>query len=117
MSPESTENQRGRRKERLKTQLAKIVIKHKVSYDWSEGKGLIAFIIGGARLATVYPVLAMFVQPTQPANAPTIAAGTTQHIAKELRDQNDMKKWDWDWAGVCGFNQAIGYIIRRSFDS
>ena len=102
-------------KERLKMQLGKIAIKHKVSYDWSGGKGLIPLIIGATRWAADYPALAAFVQPTQPPNAPTIAAGTTQHIAKELRDQNDLMKRDW--AVVCGFNRGVGEVIRRSIDS
>ena len=33
-------------KQNLVTELTKIAKKHKVSYDWSGGKGLIALIIG-----------------------------------------------------------------------
>ena len=42
-------------KERLKTQLGKIAIKHKVSYEWSGGKGLVPLIVGSARWAADYP--------------------------------------------------------------
>ena len=38
-------------KELMKRELVQIGAKHKVSYDWSQGRGLIPLIIGGARYA------------------------------------------------------------------
>ena len=35
-----------RDKERLKDELTKVATKHKVSYDWSGGRGLVALILG-----------------------------------------------------------------------
>ena len=38
-------------KERMKRELAQVAAKHKVSYAWSQGRGLILLIIGAARYA------------------------------------------------------------------
>ena len=102
-------------KERLKTELTKVAIKHKVSYAWSGGKGLLPMIIGATRFAADYPALPAYAEPAQPANSPNIAAGISQHVARERRDDNDLLKRDW--AVVCGFRRGIGELIRRSLDS
>ena len=35
-----------RQKEQLKDELTKVAMKHKVSYDWSKGRGHITLIVG-----------------------------------------------------------------------
>ena len=67
-----------RAKQLLVTELTTIAKKHKVSYDWLGGKGLIALVIGGACLAADYPNLPQFNFPDQQDMNPTIPNGTTQ---------------------------------------
>ena len=59
-----------RAKETLKNEAKNIDIALKVSYNWSQGKGLLTLIIGLARLAADYPNFPAFVEPTQPPNTP-----------------------------------------------
>ena len=59
-----------RMKEKLKNEAGHIVIKYKVSYNWSGGRGLLALVIGAARLAADYPHLPAYVQSVQPATIP-----------------------------------------------
>ena len=72
-------------------------------------------IIGAERMHADYPDLPQFEQPTRPPNAANIVQGTSQHVARELRDQNDLLKRDW--AVVRGFCRGAGEVIRRSIDS
>ena len=55
-----------RAKEDLKNLAARQDIRIKVSYEWSERKGILALIIGAARLALDCPSLEAYVQPDQP---------------------------------------------------
>ena len=103
-------------KEKLKTELTKIATKHKVSYDWSGGKGLTALIIGAARLATDYPHLAPFVEPVIPHNTPQgLGANPTQAQVRVATDENNLAKRDW--AVVCGFRRGASELIRNALDS
>ena len=104
-----------RTKEVMKNELTKIAIKHKVSYDWSGDKGLIALIIGAERLKEDYPDLPDFTMPERPPSAAVVAAGTSQHATREARDKNDLLKRDY--AVVRGFCRAAAELIRRALDS
>ena len=100
----------------MKTELTKIATKHKVSYDWSGGKGLTALIIGAARLATDYPHLAPFVEPVIPHNTPQgLGANPTQAQVRVATDENNLAKRDW--AVVCGFRRGASELIRNALDS
>ena len=66
-----------RAKQLLVTELTKIAKKRKVSYDWSGGKGLIALVIGAARLAADYPELPAFNFPDQPDMTPNVPNGAS----------------------------------------
>ena len=80
----------------MKADLTKIAIKHKVSYDWSGGKGLIALIIGATRLTADYPTLAAFVEPTAPDNTPQgLGVNPTQAQVRVAKDNNNLLKRDW----------------------
>ena len=104
-----------RAKQNLVSELTKIAKKHKVSYDWSGGKGLIALIIGAARLAADYPALPAFTFPDRPDMAPTIPNGTNQAGIRQLVDENNLEKWDW--AVVSGFCRGVNESIMNALDS
>ena len=104
-----------RAKQNLVTELTKIAKKHKVSYDWSGGKGLIALIIGAARLAADFPALPPFIFPDRPDMAPTIPNGTNQQTVRQLVDENNLKKRDW--AVISGFCRGASEQIRNALDS
>ena len=104
-----------RSKERMKAEAAKIAIAPKVSYDWSQGKGLLAMIIGGVRLAADYPPFPAYVEPTQPNNTPAYPqANPTQAQERAARAANDLLKRDW--AVVCGFKRGMGENMRGALD-
>ena len=105
-----------RAKETLKNDAKKIAIALKVSYDWSQGKGLLALIIGSARLAADYPNFPAFVEPTQPPNTPNYPqANPTGAQERAARATNDLLKRDW--AVVSGFRRGMGELIREALDS
>lgn len=100
-----------RTKEWLKSDLTKIAIKHKVSYDWSGGKGLIPLIIGGARFAADYPHLPQFAEPTVPTNSPEgLGVNPTQEQVLVATDENNLQKRDW--ASLCGFCRGNSGVRR-----
>ena len=102
-------------KEIFKAELTKIAMKHKVSYGWSGGKGLIALIIGATRLAADYPALDPFFEPTIPPNSPTLPARPTPEQIRDAKAANDLLKRDW--AVVAGFRRGVGELIREALDS
>lgn len=103
-----------RAKERLKDELTKIAMKHKVSYGWSGGKGLIALIIGATRLAADHPTLPAFTFPPRPDMAPNIPNNATAHQIRHLSDQNNLAKRDY--AVVTGFCRGASELIRNALD-
>ena len=105
-----------RTKERLKSELTKVAIKHKVSYNWSAGKGLIPLIIGAARYAADYPNVPAFVDPVSPPNTPAgLGNNPTQAQVRVATDENNLLKRDW--AVVCGFKRGASELIRGALDS
>ena len=104
-----------RQKEILKREFTRIAIKHKVSYDWSGGKGLIPLIIGKDRMTEDYPRLPTFKHPDRPPNAPTIAAGATPAEIQSAKDENNILKRDY--AVVAGFCRGAGELFQRAVDS
>ena len=56
-----------------------------MSYEWSGGKGLLALIIGAARLAADYPALEAYAQPDLPDNDPNEGLGA-RPLADDIRD-------------------------------
>ena len=105
-----------RMKEELKNEADRIAVKYKVSYAWSGGRGLIALIIGAARLAADYPLLPAYVQPLQPATVP--AGLPARPTPAQLCTANDaINILNRDWAVVSGFIRAMGELICNAVDS
>ena len=105
-----------RMKEELKNEAGRIAVKYKVSYDWSGGRGLLALVIGAARLHADYPLLPAYVQPVQPA---TIPAGLpARPTPAQLREANDaVDILNRDWAVVSGFKRGMCELIRLAVDA
>ena len=103
-----------RDKERLKERLTKVATKHKVSYDWSGGRGLVALILGATQYAADYPALAAFVHPDRPDNSPAIPGNASGAQITRLKDENNQLKRDY--AVVEGFCRGAGVLIRNALD-
>ena len=101
----------------MKNLAARQAIIFKVSYEWSGGKGLLALIIGAARLASEYPALDAYVQPDQPDNDPNAGLGA-RPLADDIRDaktaNENLKR---DWAVLSGFRRGMGRNIRDTLDA
>ena len=69
----------------MKNLAARQAIRFKVSYEWSGRKGLLALIIGAARLASDYPDLDAYAQTYQPGNDPNAGLGA-RPSADDTRD-------------------------------
>ena len=104
-----------RDKQCMVAELTKIAMRHKVSYGWSGGYGLIALIIGAVRMAADHPAVDPFVHPAQPDMAPTIAPGTSQHETRRLLDENNLARRDY--TVVLGFCRGASKLIRNALDT
>lgn len=103
-------------KEKLKNKAACIAVQYKISYRWSGGKVLLAIIIGVKRLAADYPHLPAYIQPVQPATAPT--GLPARPSATELHAVNDVIEiLTHNWAVVQGFVRAMGENIHEAIDT
>ena len=106
-----------RAKEELKNLAARQAIRFKVSYKWSGGKGLLALIIGAARLALDYPALDAYVQPDQPDNDPNTGLGA-RPSADDIRDAKTANETlKQDWAVIEGFRRGMGENICDALDA
>ena len=104
-----------RLKERMKTELGRVAVEHKVSYDWSGGYGLLDLIIGPVRHAADFPHLPAFVFPNQPPAHPVLPGAPSQAQVRVAKDENNILKRDW--AVVRGFCLGASVLIREALDS
>ena len=96
---------------------ARQAIRFKVIYEYSGGKGLLALIIGAARLASDYPSLEAYAQPDHPDNDPNAGLGT-RPSAEGIRDEETANETlKRDWAVLSGFKREMGENIRDTLDA
>lgn len=101
-------------KEALVKLFRNIALKYDISYNWSGGFGLLAFIIGAVRFAADNPLSPTFLQPAQPPNSPVLPANPTTAQIRAATDLNNLEKRDW--AVVQGFCRGVGENIRNALD-
>ena len=94
----------------LRDEAVKLAVSFKVSYDWSQNRGLLALIYGGERLAEEFPDYPPYEQPETPPNVPEYPDDSSEDERRDLREALDIQRRDD--AVVRGFIKGFGENIR-----
>ena len=87
-----------------------LAVYFKVSFDWSQNRGLMAPIYGTARMADEFPAYPPYEEPEQPPNVPNYPDDADEDERRDLRAALDIERRDW--AVVQGFLQGFGGNVR-----
>ena len=90
--------------------MVKLAALHKVSYDWSQNRGLLALIYGVERMAEEFPAYPPYEQPKTPPNVPDYPDGADEDERRDLRESLSIQRRDD--AVVRGFLKALAKTFK-----
>ena len=94
----------------LRDEAVKLAVPHKVDFDWSQKRGLMALIYGADRMAAEFPDYPAYAQPEAPPNVPEYPEEADEDERSDLRAELDIQRRDD--AVVRGFIKGFGENIR-----
>ena len=98
----------------LRDEAVKLAVPFKVSYEWSQNKGLMALIYGQQRMGEEFPDFPPYEQPEQPPNVPNYPAEADEDERRDLRAALDIRRRDY--AVVQGFIKGFSENLRDACD-
>ena len=94
----------------LRDEAVKMAVSHKVNYDWSQNRGLMALIYGTERMAAEFPDYPPYEDPEPPPNVPVYPDDADEDERRNLRSDLDIQRRDD--AVVKGFIKGFGENIQ-----
>ena len=93
----------------LRDEAVKLAVSYKISYDWSQNRGLLALIYGAGRMAEEFPDYPLYEQSKTPQNVPNYPNNADEDKRRDLREALDIHRRDG--AIVRGFLKGFGENI------